>query len=935
MTATPPRRPEDEVDSTPSSPRLSTNGSLSSAVKQRHPLFQRPLYAFQLPPTLLSSLQLRSIDVETPPEAQKGESSAATGTAAGGPSAAALAQTATTSTNLTCKLCPSQPTFPTSGHQRAHFRSEWHRYNLQVALKTGGGQGKAVGLVDEKGWEDLVNDLGDATEEEESVQGSTDEEGASKPARASDLVSLVVKKLNLNGGPSKVTFETDEPRIDEEEEDDELLVSTHSRGGAVTAKSALLWFTTQAANASAGVHLEQTQLGLYRSIFPDISSATTPASSTGGWHVGALQTNQAAPLRRAPVRGQGSGWKGKRLKGMDDAASMLGVSFLEGEGYVPGLVTVKPERGQGTPDDSEEDSDGQVASSSSEEESEVASSTGSALPRSIDPPLRTWTVLLFGGGHFSIVVVALNPHIAPRVASRNRPLPAQGSDEEAVTEDRSLIVLAHKAFHRYTTRRKQGGSQSAQDASGKFAKSAGAQLRRAGEVALAEEVRALLNLSGWRKLIGETERVYARAGGRAARGILWTWGGDVASPLEGPKTDGRLRTVPFSTRNKATVGECLRVFAELAKVKIARRTDQELEEEDEAYRRSLTGNQAAREELQKRRERERSEREQSLAKLREKAKKRKGEEGLLSKEEKKRRERFERMVDMARRGRVEALVNHLEKYGPQLLPAQGWQAGEEGKESSIDASLPEWWRARQLPAGSSSSSKKISSLLIPTTLLQLAAEAGQEDVVQWLLVEKRADPTISVSSPPAAPAESSQAATDAPAAGAVEGSSESTWPHRTAYDLVPSSSKGTRNVFRRLKANQPDWCDWSGKARVADSALTGEMEENQSRRKAGLREKARAREREREEREKEKEAQQTAAASPAPTAAAPAPASSATKNRLGGGSANQGTAVSRAAKEARDKMEGVSPEMRARIEREKRARAAEERMKKLQGGGGS
>ncbi|PWN22645.1 hypothetical protein BCV69DRAFT_93146 [Microstroma glucosiphilum] len=933
MTATPPRRPDEEVDSTPSSPRLSTNGSLSSSVKQRHPLLHRPLYAFQLPPTLLSSLKLRSIDVETPAEAQKGESSAASGATAGGPSAAALAQTATTSTNLTCKLCPSQPTFPTSGHQRAHFRSEWHRYNLQVALKTGGAQGKAVGLVDEKGWEDLVNDLGDGTEEE-SVGGSTDEEGASKPARASDLVSLVVKKLHLNGASSTVAFETDEPTIDEEDEDEELMVSTHSRGGAVTAKSALLWFTTQASDASDRVHLEQTQFGLYRSIFPDVSSTTVPSSSAGGWHVSALQANQAAPLRRAPVRGsQGSGWKGKRLKGMDDAAIMLGVNFLEGEGYVPGLVTVKPERGQGTPEDSEEDSDGQVASSSSEGETEVTISTSSALPRSLDPPLRTWTVLLFGGGHFSIVVVALNPHIAPRVASRNRPLPPQGSDEEAVSEDRSLIVLAHKAFHRYTTRRKQGGSQSAQDASGKFAKSAGAQLRRAGEVALVEEVRALLNLSGWRKLIGETERVYARAGGRAARGILWTWGGDVASPLEGPKTDGRLRTVPFSTRNKATVGECLRVFAELAKVKISRRTDQELEEEDEAYRRSLTGNQAAREELQKRRERERLEREQGLAKLREKAKKRKGEEGLLSKEEKKRRERFERMIDMARRGRIEALVNHLEKYGPQLLPAQGWEAGEEDKESSIDASLPEWWRARQLPASSSSSSKKTSSLLIPSTLLQLAAEAGQEDVVQWLLVEKRADPTIGVSTPPAPPTEASQAGTDTPApAAAVEASSDTPWPHRTAYDLVPSSSKGTRNVFRRLKANQPDWYDWSGKARVVDSALTGEMEENQSRRKAGLREKARAREREREEREREKESQQATAA-PAPAAVVSAPASSATKNRLGGGNANQGTAASRAAKDARDKMEGVSPEMRARIEREKRARAAEERMKKLQGGG--
>ena len=45
-------------------------------------------------------------------------------------------------------------------------------------------------------------------------------------------------------------------------------------------------------------------------------------------------------------------------------------------------------------------------------------------------------------------------------------------------------ILLHKTFHRYTTRRKQGGSQGLNDAAGKKAISAGAMLRRYGEQAL-------------------------------------------------------------------------------------------------------------------------------------------------------------------------------------------------------------------------------------------------------------------------------------------------------------------------------------------------------------------------------------------------------------------------------------------------------------------
>ena len=50
--------------------------------------------------------------------------------------------------------------------------------------------------------------------------------------------------------------------------------------------------------------------------------------------------------------------------------------------------------------------------------------------------------------------------------------------------DQDGNVKVSKTFHRYTTRRKQGGAQSGKDNTGKMAKSAGSTLRRYNEAAL-------------------------------------------------------------------------------------------------------------------------------------------------------------------------------------------------------------------------------------------------------------------------------------------------------------------------------------------------------------------------------------------------------------------------------------------------------------------
>jgi Bacteroidetes VLRF1 release factor/Ankyrin repeat len=154
---------------------------------------------------------------------------------------------------------------------------------------------------------------------------------------------------------------------------------------------------------------------------------------------------------------------------------------------------------------------------------------------------------MIGGGHFAAMVVSLAPK--QMRSSATGPLA------------REATVLAHKTFHRYTTRRKQGGAQSANDSAKGAAHSAGSSLRRYNEVALTDEVRLLL--SDWKGMIDSSELLFVRATGNTNRRTLF-------GPYEGQilrQNDSRLRGFPFSTR-RATQHELMRSFLELTRVKV-------------------------------------------------------------------------------------------------------------------------------------------------------------------------------------------------------------------------------------------------------------------------------------------------------------------------------------------------------------------------------
>lgn len=410
---------------------------------------------------------------------------------------------------------------------------------------------------------------------------------------------------------------------------------------------------------------------------------------------------------------------------------------------------------------------------------------------------------MIGGGHFAAMVVSLAPEIHRK----------QGG-----VEDRQARVIAHKTFHRYTTRRKQGGSQSASDASRGAAHSAGSSLRRYNEAALEKDIREVL--SDWREMIDTAELLFVRATGKTNRKTLFgQYDGQVLR-----QNDPRIRGFPFNTR-RATQGELMRSFKELTRLKVS--------EVDQA---ALAAAEA------KRREEE--------SKLSTPVPKLQPQKPKLSKEEKAALLHTSQLQALIRRSKVPALMSYITN-------------------NSIPSSFT------FTPADSP------QNFRCPTPL-HLAANLDAPAVVTALLTKAGSDPT------------------------AVNNEG------RTPFELT--GDRATRDAFRiaRHDLGESKW-DWEA-AKVpsavskadADSRAEKERkaaaEEESARRKASL------------DRLKREEAEK--AARPRTT-------------KSGGRTVG---AVEKSAAERRDEeTRGMTPEMRMRLERERRARAAEERFKRMQG----
>ncbi|KAJ1787560.1 hypothetical protein LPJ62_003296 [Coemansia sp. RSA 2167] len=152
----------------------------------------------------------------------------------------------------------------------------------------------------------------------------------------------------------------------------------------------------------------------------------------------------------------------------------------------------------------------------------------------LDEQSSLWAVLAQTGGHFA----------------------------GAIFDNRSGSVIAHKTLQRYTTRRKQGGLQSRQDASGRAAMSAGAQIRRHNERRLQEDMHAIIEQ--WRPLLAKCERVFVRVA-REGRRTFFAPEGVRAAVAWG---DASVRPVPVPM-GRPSLTEVRRVYRDMTRVRIA------------------------------------------------------------------------------------------------------------------------------------------------------------------------------------------------------------------------------------------------------------------------------------------------------------------------------------------------------------------------------
>ncbi|TRX88484.1 hypothetical protein FHL15_010599 [Xylaria flabelliformis] len=423
---------------------------------------------------------------------------------------------------------------------------------------------------------------------------------------------------------------------------------------------------------------------------------------------------------------------------------------------------------------------------------------GSLVPEAYKGP--HFFLCMIGGGHFAAMVVSL----APRQTKHGSVGPM----------NREATVLAHKTFHRYTTRRKQGGSQSANDNAKGNAHSAGSSIRRYNEQALTDEVRLLLQ--DWKGLLDTSELLFIRATGATNRRTLF-------GPYEGQVlrgNDPRIRGFPFSTR-RATQNELMRSFIELTRLKV----------------REINPAQATKP----------AQESKTVP-----AKPSKPAAPKLSEEEETAQLHTTQLQAFIRRSKLPALLSYLKTN--DLQPNFQFQPADSQQNHHAPTSL------------------------------HLAASQNSAPLVSGLLLKANADPTLQ----------------------SAEG--------KTPFDLA--GDRSTRDAFRvaRDELGEGAW-DWDA-AHVPAALKRADAERRD--------------ERERAEAER-KEAERRAAEEIRLSREGP---------KVGDATAGKGRSVLDAGvpRSAQDRREvearGLTPEQRMKLDRERRARAAEERFRRLQQGAG-
>ena len=158
-------------------------------------------------------------------------------------------------------------------------------------------------------------------------------------------------------------------------------------------------------------------------------------------------------------------------------------------------------------------------------------------------------IFMIGGGHFAGAIIS---HQRLNISGNLR-------KQDITSQEQATMFLEHKTFHRYTTRRKQGGSQSAMDNAKGKANSAGSSIRRYNEAALKVDVQTLLQ--DWKPYLDNCENIFIRARSAADRRMFFEEGFF-------SKDDQRIKGLPFTT-GRPTVEELKKAWCEMTYLKIS------------------------------------------------------------------------------------------------------------------------------------------------------------------------------------------------------------------------------------------------------------------------------------------------------------------------------------------------------------------------------
>ncbi|KAL2269590.1 hypothetical protein VTJ83DRAFT_1774 [Remersonia thermophila] len=664
--------------------------------KLQDALLRRPLYLYDLPAEILNSLSLKP-DAGIPAVA---DDDASTDTSASRRHVPNPAGADNVLGSQSCSLCGMS--FATVQEQRDHLKTDLHYYNLKQKMN-------GLRPVSEAEFEQLVEEKEMSISGSDTTETDEDEDDDDASRKESALSALLKKQASL----------ADRRNADDGDQDDEPKAKRKGSG-----KPPLAWFSSPQLP-------DNTYFGVYRALF-------TPQELE----------NEEGLVDRIRQR------------------------------QLPPIAMPK------TPKDD-----------------------STAVPPAYNS--RHVFLCMIGGGHFAAMVVCL----APKKSKHGSVGPM----------NREAVVLAHKTFHRYTTRRKQGGAQSANDNAKGPAHSAGAWIRRYNEQALVDDVRGLLK--DWKSLIDTSDLLFIRATGNTNRRTLFgPYEGQVLRP-----NDPRIRGFPFSTR-RATQNELMRAFIELTRLKV-----KEILPE---------GTTAPADEAAKQPTKPKPDTKPSAPKLTEEQ-----ETAIFH---------TNQLQALIRRSKLPALLSYLTTNN--LPPDFLFQ-----------------------PAGSQQNHHA-------PTPLHLAASQNSAALVAGLLTRARADPTILNR----------------------EG--------RTPFELA--GDRATRDAFRvaRSELGEKAW-DWE-KARVPAALAKEEAERRAEREREGQR-------KEEEERRRKEEERLRSEGPKVPDGAARG-------GKKGGGSLLGGGAPMTAEERRQEEARGLTPEQRMRLERERRARAAEERIKRMQqqqGGG--